>query len=273
MRTIQVSAVQFSYKPIKSFKDFEKNIEELMKKSNGSEIVVFPEVVTFEFQYLIPKYDLTKLHEFTEDYKILFKRLSEEFNQIIFAGSQITLEEETSYNTGFIFHPDGKVLSHRKTHIMPAEAGAGITRGDSLGLFEINGIKIGLVICYEMEFPEIARSLTLQGAEILLCPSNTLDEYGFWRVRHCCQARAIENQVYVVHSCLVGKSAIPGLDSWGMSSIISPCESPWNPNGVICEAEPNKEMVITGELNLDLLKKKRKRGIAPTLKDRRPELY
>ena len=85
--------------------------------------------------------------------------------------------------------------------------------------------------------------------------------------------RSLSPDLFALGDPTVGKSAIPGLDSWGKSSIISPCESPWNPNGVICEAEPNKEMVITGELNLDLLQKKRKRGVAPTLKDRRPELY
>jgi len=63
------------------------------------------------------------------------------------------------------------------------------------------------------------------------------------------------------------------LIGWGRSSILSPCEDPWNPNGIIAEADKNKEMVITGDLDLNLLNKKRKHGIAPTLNDRRPELY
>ena len=92
-------------------------------------------------------------------------------------------------------------------------------------------------------------------------------------MRHSCQARALENQIYVIHSCLVGTPPIEFMAGWGRASILSPCEPPWTPNGVIAEAEANKECVITGELDLKLLRKKRKRGIATTLKDRRPEIY
>lgn len=273
MTDIQVSSVQFSYKPIKSFNDFEKNVEDLINRTEGSDFIVFPETFTLEFQYFIPNYDISRLYEFTGDYVNLFTRLSKKNNQVIIAGSHIVLENDRRYNTGFIFCPDGQVFKHRKSHIMPYEYRVGITPGDSIEIFEINHIKIGLAICYEIEFPELVRILTLQGANIVFCPSYTLDEYGFWRVRHCCQARAIENQIYVIHSCLVGTSAIPGLGGWGKSSILSPCEDPWSPNGIIAEADINKEMVITGVLDLDLLNKKRKHGIAPTLNDRRPELY
>ena len=82
---------------------------------------------------------------------------------------------------------------------------------------------VGITICYEVEIPEVASSLAYQGAEILLCPSYTLGEEGFWRVRHCAAARAIEDQVYVVQS---GTSAdrlsetIPG--TWARSSISRP---------------------------------------------------
>lgn len=124
-----------------------------------------------------------------------------------------------------------------------------------------------------MEFPEVARTYVLKGAEIIFCPSYTVGEHGFWRVRHCCQARAIENQVYVTHSCLVGNPPLKGMEGWGKSSILSPCEDPWNPNGVIAEVNENEEMMITGELDLGLLYKKRRRGAAPILKDRRPDLY
>jgi predicted amidohydrolase len=273
MTIIKISAVQFSYKPIKLFKDFEENVENLVKKAEGSDITVFPEAFTLELQYLFPNYNVGRIYELTEEYLDLFSRLSKVYNQVIIAGSHIVLENDKRYNTGYIFYPDGQVKKHRKSHLMPYENKMGLIQGDSIDLFDIEDVKIGLAICYEIEFPELVRTLTLQGAKIIICPSYTIDEYGFWRVRHCCQARAIENQIYVVHSCLVGTSAIPGLVGWGKSSILSPCEAPWNPNGVIAEAEVNEEMVITGVLDLTLLEKKRKRGVAPTLNDRRPELY
>ena len=149
----------------------------------------------------------------------------------------------------------------------------GITPGNSIEVFETDKAKIGIAICYEMEFPEVVRILVSKGAEIIFTPSYTVSEHGFWRVRHCCQARAIESQVYVLHSCLVGIPPTQGMEGWGRSSILSPCEPPWNPNGVIAEAETNKESVITGELDLKMLHKRRKRGAATTLKDRRLDLY
>jgi hypothetical protein len=122
----------------------------------------------------------------------------------------------------------------------------------------------------EAEIPECSASLAEQGAEIILCPSDTFTEYGFWRVRHCAQARAIENQIYFVHCCLGGGPGSPLPNGWARSSIISPCDVPWkNASGVIAEANPNKEMVIRGAVDLDVLRENREKGASTTFKDRR----
>ena len=125
-------------------------------------------------------------------------------------------------------------------------------------------------MCYEAEIPECAASLAEQGAEIILCPSLTFTEEGFWRVRHCAQARAIENQVYVVHC---GGSATlppdgPLPSPWGRSSILSPCDTPWDaPNGVVAESPaPNIETVVRGVVDLDRLHENRENGAAPTFR-------
>lgn len=271
MEKIKVSAVQFAFKPINNFEEFASNVKDLVNQAKGSDFVIFPEAFTIEFYYFDER---KELHEYEDQYIHLFKQLSERTNQYIVAGSHIIKRNENLYNTGYVFCPDGQIFKHAKTHLLPDEAKhLGITPGTELEIFEIDGVKFGLGICYEMEFPEVARTYALKGAEIVFTPSLTVNEHGFWRVRHCCQARAIENQIYVVHSCLVGTSAIPVLSGWGKSSILSPCESPWTTNGVIAEAEANKECVITGELDLKLLREKRKRGAATTLKDRRPEIY
>jgi len=270
---IKVSCVQFAYKQIDNFEDFANNVEDLLNQAEGSDFVVFPETITLELQYLIPNNNLNKIPEFTEKYRNLFARLSKEKGQYIIGGSHLTIENGKEYNIGHIFCPDGKLLIHRKTHLFPLETSMGVTPGNTLEIFETEKANIGLAICYEMEFPEVARTLTLKGADVIFCPSYTIGEAGFWRVRHCCQARAIENQVYVLHSCFVGNSPHKGMEGWGRSSILSPCETPWNSNGVIAEAKTNKEEVITGVLDLKVLHKKRKRGAATTLKDRRPEIY
>jgi predicted amidohydrolase len=270
---IKVSCVQFSYKRIESFENFAKNIENLLNQAKDSDFIVFPETFTLELQYLIPNNNISKVPEFTDDYLNLFKELSIENHKYIVAGSHLIKDNGKEYNTGHIFCPNGKKFIHRKTHLFPLEAQMGVTPGNTLEIFETEKVKVALAICYEMEFPEVVRTLTMKGAEIIFCPSYTVNEHGFWRVRHCCQARAVENQIYVIHSCMVGNPPLKGMEGWGKSSILSPCEAPWNPNGIIAEAKINEEMVISGELDLKLLHRKRRRGAAPTLKDRRPDIY
>jgi len=274
MTKVKISAVQYKYKELDTFDDFASNIEDLLNQAKDSDFVVFPEAFTLELQYIIPNHEINKIPGYEDQYIDLFSNLSKERNQYIIAGSHMTMRDEKLYNIGHMFCPDGKIFKHTKTHLMPAEVKMGFNHGTKLEIFETEKAKIALGICYEMEFPEVARTLTLKGAEIIFTPSYTLGEHGFWRVRHCCQARAIENQIYVVHSCLVGTPLnMDMMAGYGRASILSPCEEPWAPNGVVAEAETNKEMVITGEVDLKLLHKKRKRGIATTLKGRRPELY
>ena len=273
MDKVRVSCVQFSYKPIKSFGEFAKNIENLLSQTDDSHFVVFPETFTLELQYLIPGYNLSQLPEFTEQYIDLFSKLTTNRNKYVIAGSHLVKENDKEYNICYIFCPDGKIITHRKTHLFPLEAQLGVTPGDKLTTINTEIGKIAIAVCYEMEFPEVARTLTLKGADIIFTPSYTIGEHGFWRVRHCCQARAVENQIYVVHSCMVGSAPLGGIEGYGRSSILSPCEPPWNPNGIIAEADTNVEMVISGDLDVKILHKKRKRGAATTLKDRRPNLY
>jgi predicted amidohydrolase len=273
LEKVRISCVQYAYKPISSFEDFAKDVESLLNQAKNSDFVVFPETFTMELQYLIPNYNISKIYEFTKDYRELFTNLSKDRDQYIIAGSHLLFENGNEYNIAHLFKPDGSFFTHRKTHLFPLESALGVSPGNVLDIFEIEKAKVALAICYEMEFPEVCRTYALKGVEIIFCPSYTVDEHGFWRVRHCSQASAIQNQVYVVHSCLVGNPPLKGMEGWGKSSILSPCELPWNPNGIIIESKENEETVITAELDLKLLHRKRKRASAPTLKDRRPEIY
>jgi len=219
--------------------------------------------------------DKQKASEFTDQYLDLFSRLARQNGQYLIAGSHLKKEGINYYNSCYLFGPDGTVFEHKKTHIFPAEGECDTAEGNTLEILELEKAKIGILICYEAEIPECARILSLKGAEIIFCPSFTSSEAGFWRVRHSCQARCIENQIYMVHCCTVGDLGILDLNGWGKSSILSPCDTPWPSNGIIAEAEPNKEMVITGEVDLDELHINREKGAATTFKDRtrRAELY
>jgi predicted amidohydrolase len=161
------------------------------------------------------------------------------------------------------------VHTHVKTHIFPAESTWSTSEGDALEVIDLPFGKVAFNICYEAEIPECASTAVEQGAEIILCPSFTFTEFGFWRVRHCAQARAIENQVYFVHCCTGGRPGAPLPNGWAQSSILSPCDSPWTPAGIVSQATVNEEMVVRGEIDVDKLYENREHGVAPTYRDRR----
>jgi predicted amidohydrolase len=274
-KTVKIAACNFAVRPVSSFDEFAQHVRGLLDQTSGADLVLFPELFTVE---LFTTYDdwkdaevseLIRLDEFTDDYRSLFVQEAKERNQYIVGGSHLLRDNGRYVNVGHLFEPDGGYRTHVKTHIFPAESDWSTEEGTELEVIDLPFAKVGFNICYEAEIPECAATLTEQGAEIILCPSFTFTEYGFWRVRHCAQARCVENQVYFVHCCTGGQPGAPLPNGWARSSILTPCDSPWTPNGIAAEAVENAEMVVIGEVELDKLYENRERGVAPTYRDRR----
>ena len=208
---------------------------------------------------------------YTNEYREFFAAATRQRRQYIVAGSHLEKHGSQYLNVAYVFGPKGLVHKHTKTHIFPAESQWFTGEGDRVEAFDLPFARVGLNVCYESEIPECAATLAAQGAEIILCPSFTFSENGFWRVRHCAQARCIENQVYFVH-CATGGDLLPGPipNGWTRSSILSPCDTPWSAkNGVIAEAKTNVQTVLRGTVDLDKLHENRANGVAPTFNDRR----
>lgn len=252
----------------------------MLDQASGSDLVLFPELVTLELFTTFsnwqnrPLTDLVKIDEYSEAYINLFREESRVRGQHIVAGSHLMKVGNRFENVGHLFGPDGSIFRHSKTHIFPGEAAWETSEGDKMELIELPFAKVGFNICYEAEIPECSASLTEQGAEIILCPSATLSEQGFWRVRHCAQSRCIENQVYFVHCCLGGSPGAPLPDIWAQSSILGPCDTLWDsPAGVIAEASVNREMVVTATVDIDKIHENRLSGGATIYKDRRRQAH
>ena len=132
-----------------------------------------------------------------------------------------------------------------------------------------------MLTCYDVEFPEIVRIAKAKGADVIFCPSCTDDRHGFYRVRYTCHARAVENQIYVVNAGTVG--SLPTVDfmraNFGQAAIISPNDIPFPPRGILAEGELNNDMIITADLDLELLYQVREKGSVTTWRDRRTDLY
>ena len=274
-RIISIAACQFAIRPVRGFADFAAHVGTLLDGARGATLVVFPELFTIELFTSIDGWqraslaDLPRIDRFTAEYRALFSAEARARGQTILAGSHLVREDGRTLNVAHLFEPNGREHRHAKTHIFPAESAWGSAEGERLDAVDLGSVRVGMAICYESEIPECASSYAEQGVELVLCPSFTLTEHGFWRVRHCAQARAIENQIYVVHCCAIGAPGAPLPAGWGRSSILSPCDVPWPANGVLAEAETNRESVIVAELDLDLLRANREAGAAPTFRDRR----
>ncbi|MDM5314311.1 nitrilase-related carbon-nitrogen hydrolase [Peribacillus frigoritolerans] len=244
----------------------------------NSDYIIFPELLTIGLSAAFGEQDASsviRIDEYTNQYKDLFRSLSRKRKQVIIAGTHLERRENEYFNIAYIFDKYGSVVEHKKTHIFPAEANWHTSEGDELEVYSVGPVKIGIAVCYEAEIPEISRILSVNGADIIFCPSYTFTEAGFWRVRHCAHARAIENQVYFVHCPTVGEPGSPLPNGYGRASILSPCDSAWPANGIVAEAVMNEHTIITGTVDMDELYENRKSGAATTFKDRnrRKDIY
>lgn len=274
-RNVSIAAANFAVRPVRDFDEFAGHVRGMLPGCDGADLVLFPELFTVElFTTLadwqrLPVGELVRIDEFTEDYLALFGELARTRGQHILAGSHLVSDGSRYINVAFLFTPEGEVIRHTKTHIFPAEANWSTSEGDEMRAVDLPFARVGFNVCYEAEIPECASSLAEQGAEIILGPSYTFTEHGFWRVRHSAQARAIENQVYFVHCCTGGSPGAPLPTGWAQSSILSPCDTLFSPRGVVSEATSNTESVVRGVVDLDLLAINRETGAAPTFRDRR----
>lgn len=281
---MRVSAVQYHLHTIAGFDDFARQVTHYVKTAAEFEadFVLFPELFTTQLLSIgrgggsgeaLP---IGELPSFTEQYEALFRKLATDTGMHLIGGTHIIRDGDRLYNTAYLFYPDGRIGTQRKLHITPTEVKEwDMAAGDALQVFDTDKGRIAILICYDIEFPEIVRMARARGADVIFCPSCTDDRHGFHRVRYCCHARTIENQVYVVTTGTVG--SLPTVDfmrgNYGQAAIITPNDVPFPPGGMMTAGEINDDMVITGDLDLSLLQQVRDKGSVTTWRDRRTDLY
>jgi predicted amidohydrolase len=147
--------------------------------------------------------------------------------------------------------------------------------GDEIRVFDTDCGKIGIAICYDVEFPEQSRILAKQGMEILFVPFLTDTQNGYMRVRNCAMARAIENECYVAISGCVGN--LPRVENmdihYAQSAVFTPSDFQFPTNAIKSETTPSTEMMLIVDLDLLQLKELHEHGSVQTMKDRRTDLY
>lgn len=278
----RVSAVQYHLHTISSFEDFAAQCEHYIKTAQefGSDFILFPEFFTTQLLSIGDKngkpLSINDLPKFTEKYVELFKKFASESGMHIIGGTHVLERQGKLLNVAHLFYPDGRVEEQAKLHITPTEVEEwNMSPGDGLQVFDTDKGRIAMLTCYDIEFPEIVRMAKAKGADVIFCPSCTDDRHGFHRVRYTSHARAIENQIYVVLTGTVG--SLPTVDfmrgNFGQAVVITPNDVPFPPQGVMVQGEINDDMIVTADLDLDLLYEVREKGSVTTWRDRRIDLY
>jgi predicted amidohydrolase len=280
---VRICVVQYMMRQINSFEDFANQVEYFtdVAADAGSDFAVFPEIFTTQLMSFLneksPSLAVRKLTDFTEQYIELFTDLAVRYNVNIIGGSHFVKEDNDEiYNIAYLFRRDGTIDKQYKLHITPNERRWwGISQGNELKVFDTDCGKISIQICYDIEFPELARVATDMGARIIFTPFCTEDRQGYLRVRYCAQARAVENQVYTVISGTVGN--LPQTENmdiqYAQSGIFAPSDFEFSRDGIVGETNANIEMVLIGDVDLEILRRQRQEGTVRHLLDRRHDLF
>jgi predicted amidohydrolase len=289
MKPYQIAAVQYGIGPLRSENEFWNRLRRHLAKaeSEGAKLIVFPEYLTGHLLSLASPMNNEEaceyLHRFTDEYKTRFAKMSRETGITILGGTHIHREgapegtvSKRYYNEAFLFFPEGRIESYKKIHLTPEEQRAWpLLPGDRYAVHETEVGSVAIQICYDIEFPESSRIVADMGAEIILCPSYTDAAAGYWRVRHCSQARAVENQLYVALSGLIGNMPdVEQVDTgYCQAGIFAPCDRPFPDNGILAVGSANRNGIVCAPADLDMLTHNRSKGAVAPFYDRRPELY
>lgn len=282
-RHVRVCATQYDQRRISTFEDFAEQIEYFANTAAcyDSHILLFPEFVTSQlfttFTRGIPLLEaVDKLAELAPRIDTLFKETAQRHHIYLVGGTTPVRTEKGMRNIAHLYSPSGNVYTQEKLHITPSERDHwGILPGEGIKVFETSIGRLAIVICYDMEFPELARILVEHGVDIILNPFATDERKSYLRVRYCAQARAVENMVYVVMSGNVGGlSRSPSMFlNFGQAAICTPSDFAFPMNGIAAEGIVNTQTVVIADLDLGALDIQRQSASVRPLLDRRHDLY
>jgi len=229
--------------------------------AGGANILLFPEYNSMELASLFGQEvysslsgQLAAMQTVLNEYLALFQALAQRYQCLIQAGSFPVRQASGQYrNRAYLFFPDGRVEFQDKLMMTRFENEQWlISSGEELKCFDTDYGKIAVNICYDSEFPLLARQQVAAGANLILVPSCTDTLAGYHRVKIGCQARALENQCYVAQACLVGEAPwSEAVDvNIGAAAVYTPVDRGFPDNGVLACGELNRVQWVYAELSL-----------------------
>ncbi|MGR8980792.1 MAG: carbon-nitrogen hydrolase family protein [Gammaproteobacteria bacterium] len=270
---VKIAAAQYDIGFPENWRNYWLKVERWVDEAvaQNARILLFPEYGSMELASFFGKEvysslskQLEAMQTLLDDYIALFKDLAEKRGCYIQSGTFPVKTADGSYrNRAFLFMPSGKFDFQDKLIMTRFENEQWfIQKGDVLKCFDTDFGKIAINVCYDSEFPLLARKQVEAGANLILVPSCTDTLAGYHRVKIGCQARALENQCYVVQSPTVG------LAPWseavdvniGAAAVFTPVDRGFPDNGILAIGELNATQWVFAEISLDEIKTVREQG-------------
>ncbi|MGF1689001.1 bifunctional GNAT family N-acetyltransferase/carbon-nitrogen hydrolase family protein [Photobacterium japonica] len=279
---VRIGVVQWQMRAMNDLEDFLDQAEFFISSLSKykADFALFPEFFNAPLMGLNNEHNSVEairfLASFSEEIKQRFSQMAVTYNINIIAGSMPVIEDGKLFNVSYLLQRDGEINAQYKIHITPHEVKDWvIDGGNEVKVFETDAGRVGILICYDSEFPELGRIMAEQGVQILFVPFWTDTKNGYLRVRLCSQARAIENECYVAIGGSVGN--LPRVDNvdiqYAQSAVFSPSDIYFPHDATLTEASPNTEMIIFADVDLSKLKELNTEGSVTNLRHRRMDLY
>lgn len=278
----RIGCVQWQMREMESVDDLLQQVEYFIDALSDyrCDVAIFPEFFNAPLMGLQTHQSAVDavrfLAEFTDEIRDAISKLAVSYNINVVAGSMPLIEDNELYNVAYLCKRDGTTESQYKLHPTPHEKKEWIMQGGNrLSLFDTDFGRIGILICYDVEFPELSRLLSEKEMQILIVPFWTDTKNGYLRVRRCAQARAIENECYVAISGSIGN--LPKVDSldiqYGQTAVFSPSDFAFPHDAIMAETTPNTEMTLIVDVDLNKLQELQNEGSVRNYLDRRRDLY
>ncbi len=272
-RTLTLAAAQYPIDFVASWENFRAKIHGMVDDavSQGANFLLFPEYFSMELASLFEanvyrslSTQLEAMQSLYQPFLDLFTELAETRKLHILAGTFPVHQGDRGYvNRAWLFRPSGTRDYQDKLQMTRFESEQWlISAGNEIRVIDTVFGKVGICVCYDSEFPAIARKQVEQGADLILVPSCTDTQAGYNRVRIGCQARALENQCFVAQSPTIGKalwSEAVDINS-GRAAIYTPVDYGYPDDGILAQGEEGEPGWVIAELDLEALADVRNNG-------------
>lgn len=255
-----VALCQYEYAGVETVDELCARAEALFERAGDADCYVLPELFATDLTRGADGDEAPLTGAALETLESFVAAQATARDAVIVGGSYRTTDPdgEGVVNRAPIGHPSGEVTTYTKRHPTPEERANGTRPGTvDPPVFEHEGTAVGVIVCYDVEFPAGVAAVADAGAEVLVVPSLTADEAGYQRVARCSAARAVENQLYVVHVPLVGTHPHPETTGVGRAAVYEPCDDIVGAAGTGLTLQRDSHAAATQSLDIEALRASR----------------